>query len=374
MAPPLQPLRVLIVDDSPYSRLALGSMLESFPGVEVVGRAQTGAEALRAVYERTPDVITLDLDMPEMDGFAFLRLLMGTRPTPVFVVSAFAQREHVFRALELGALDFVAKPTHETAHDLRSIERDLLNKIEVVRKLRVVNRGRLAMPTREPKTVTVKSFESTVKGAATKGTAGPPRCVVGIASSTGGPPTLQGLLSALPASLPSSILIAQHMPPRFTGLFAARLDRIVAMHVVEATDGDTLRAGMVYLAPGSANLELDIAADRSFTTRPRIRVVPPPPVTNVPTITPSGDRLFKSLAAHFGPRLCVIVLSGMGSDGREGAVVAHKAGAHIIIEDPGSAVMPGMPLSVADAGVAHEIVHAHELADALLRFVSRAST
>jgi two-component system chemotaxis response regulator CheB len=336
--------------------------------VEVIGRAMNGREALRLVFDREPDLITLDLEMPEMDGFAFLRLLMNRRPTPVLVVSGYAQRENVFRALELGALDFVAKPSRDVSPDLKSIEGELLAKIGLVRRLQVVRlrdrAARLDATRRATDEFPVPRPASEGPRAATEGPA--PKAVVAIVASTGGPPAIQQLLSTLRADLPAAILVAQHMPSRFTRAFADRLDRIVALKVVEAQDRDRLASGTVYVAPGSANLEIEVAADG-----PIVRVVAPSTGTSA-IITPSGDHLFKSAAAAYGRRLCAVVLTGMGSDGRDGAIAAHKAGARVLVEDPQTAVMSGMPWSVLESGAADEVAPLEALAVRIARFVEEA--
>jgi two-component system chemotaxis response regulator CheB len=313
-------------------------------------------------FDLAPDVITLDLEMPEMDGFSFLRLLMNKRPTPVLVVSGYAQRENVFRALELGALDFIAKPSRDVSPDLRNIERDLQEKIELVRKLQVV---RLRDRARSLAKSGRSSGEHTAVPVAltTVPSGPPPKAVVAVAASTGGPPAVQQLLCGLPADIPAAILIAQHMPVRFTKAFAERLDRLVAMQVVEATDGQPLCAGTVYIAPGSGNVEVEMAE-----AHPVVRVVPPGRDPGAPIICPSGDHLFKSLAAQYGPALCAIVLTGMGSDGRDGARTAKAAGATVLVEDPKTAVMPGMPYSVIEAGCVDEVVRIEDLPSAVIRF------
>jgi two-component system chemotaxis response regulator CheB len=360
--PELEKLRAMVVDDSAYNRRTITSMLQAQPGVEVVGRAINGKEALRMAFSLRPDVITLDLEMPEMDGFSFLRLLMSKQPTPVLVVSSYSQRENVFRALELGALDFIPKPTREVSPDIRNIEQDLRQKIEIVRKLQVV---RLRERAQSLATLDRPSVREAPRPAPARVPDGPPATrAIAIAASTGGPPAVQQLLCALPSDLPAAVLIAQHMPARFTKAFADRLDRLVPLRVVEATDGLSLRAGTVYIAPGSGNLEVSgSVADAA------VRVVPPgKPSRSGPVITPSADHLFASLSGVYGVDLCAVVLTGMGSDGREGCRVAKAAGARVIAEDPESAVMPGMPYSVVEAGLADHVVPIESLAGALLDF------
>lgn len=365
--PELEKLRALVVDDSAYNRRTITSMLQAQPGVEVVGRAINGKEALRMAFTLKPDVITLDLEMPEMDGFSFLRLLMSKQPAPVLVVSSYSQRENVFRALELGALDFIAKPTREVSPDIRNIEHDLRQKIEIVRKLQVVrlrerakSMATLDRPKPKPLPEPAPASPEAPRGV-------PARRVIGVAASTGGPPAVQQVLCALPADLPAAVLIAQHMPARFTRAFADRLDRLVPMRVLEAEDGMKVEDGKVYIAPGSGNLEVSGPPGDAV-----VRIVAPAkPGRPAPVITPSGDHLFKSLATVFGADLCTVVLTGMGSDGRDGCRVAKDSGARVLAEDPESAVMPGMPYSVIEAGLADQVVSIESLASALLEFCGR---
>jgi two-component system, chemotaxis family, protein-glutamate methylesterase/glutaminase len=367
-APALTPgrLRALVVDDSAYNRQTLTAMLESLPDMEVVGRAMNGKEALRLVFDLAPDIITLDLEMPEMDGFAFLRLLMNKRPTPVLVVSGYAQRENVFRALELGALDFLAKPTRDVSPDLKNIKNELLSKISVVRKLQAVrlrDRARsLAATSGEAAGAPPRERPSSDDALAGP----PPLGCVAVAASTGGPPAIQQLLCGLPGDYPLAVLVAQHMPARFTSAFAHRLDRLVDLRVVEAMDGQPLCAGTVYIAPGAANVEVEATSESGAHPRVRVRQVESGGLTRA--ITPSADHLFKSLAGVFGHRLCTVVLTGMGSDGRAGAIAAREAGARVLTEDPKTAVMPGMPYSVIEAGVADDVLALEDVAAALVDF------
>ena len=366
MASDAQKLRVLVVDDSAYNRQTITAMLESLPDIEVVGRAMNGKEALQLAFDLEPDAITLDLEMPEMDGFAFLRLLMARRPTPVLVVSGYSQRENVFRALELGALDFIAKPSREISPDLKTIRDELVSKIATVKRLhavRLYNRAKSLAAMDRPKPA------GSAKPAPRAPSGPPPSLVVGIASSTGGPPAVQQILCALDPKLPMAVLVAQHMPARFTRAFASRLDRLIDYHVVEAVDGHELCSGTVYIAPGSANMEIE--RPQGGREAPRVRVVPPNPLRSGPVLTPSADHLFKSLAAQYGHRLLTVVLTGMGSDGREGARDAKRAGARVIAEDPETAVMPGMPYSVIEAGLVDEVLPVENIVEAINRFVQQ---
>ena len=356
------PLRLLVVDDSAYNRQTITSMLESRPGVKVVGRAVNGKEALKLVFDLEPDAITLDLEMPEMDGFSFLRLLMSKRPTPVIVISGYAQRDNVFRALELGAMDFIAKPGRHISPDIREIADDLGQKVQMVRRLHAVRlkeRADSLARQRNPEPPSSREESEPLPDER-------PRLVVGIGASTGGPPAIQQLLGGLKLDGRSAVLIAQHMPARFTRAFASRLDRVVDMRVVEAIDGMPLAAGVVYVAPGQANLVVAVTDDG----RPVARVVAPAD-DGGPSITPSADQLFSSGAAAFKDRFCAVVLTGMGSDGTRGAREVKQHGGTVICEDPRSAVMPGMPHSVVEAGAADQVAALEHLPAAIVAFEDR---
>jgi two-component system chemotaxis response regulator CheB len=341
----LRKLRVLIVDDSDASRAELARIVGGAPGLSVAGEARDGEEALRDALRLAPDVVVLDLQMPRMDGFTFLRLLMARRPTPVVVVSALSRRTDVFKALELGALDFVAKP--ETG-DLGEIAGELLEKCATVRALRIENLG-------------LHPGRST--GPAVSRELVEPAHVAVVGASTGGPTAILQLLAALPGDLPLGIVVAQHMPERFTAAFAERLGRASAWSVQEAVEGDLVAAGRVLVAPGGRHLEL--ARDGAGVLRAAIRSRADAPGVRY---CPSVDRLFASAARELGERACAVVLTGMGHDGTDGAVAVKRAGGLTLAESPESAVVYGMPQSAAESGAVDEVLGLAELAARLARF------
>ncbi len=358
-----RPLRVVVVDDSAYNRQTIAAMIEELPGVHVVGRAMNGKEALRMVLELEPDVVTLDLEMPEMDGFAFLRFLMGKRPTPVIVVSGFSGRENVFRALELGALDFVPKPSRDIGPDLRTIGEEIKAKIDMVRRLEAVRLQERAYSLLEQRVArggTIPPVAATVPedGAAAAGRRPAATRVVAVAASTGGPPALQILLGQLPEDFEPGIVVAQHMPPRFTTAFAERLDRVLPLRVKEAEDGEPLLQGTVYVAPGGHHVEVFGGPGSG-----RLRVVEREPGAMV---APSADRLFRTVAAGFGPRACAVVLTGMGNDGSAGVREIAARGGTALAEAPETAVMPGMPASACATGVVARTRPVDRLGEAVL--------
>lgn len=337
------PLRVLLVDDSPASRRTVGRILEADGGAVVVGSACDGEEALREVLRLEPDLVLLDLHMPRMDGLTFLRLLMARRPTPVVVVSSQSRRTDAFKALELGALDFVAKP--DGGAPLGAIAAALLEKRELLRALRLerVHGARRA-------------------GEAAGGARPPP--VVAIGASTGGPQALQRLLADLPRDLPAAFVVAQHLPERFTAELAARLARTTPFSVQEAGEGDLVAPGRVLVAPGARDLEVRRDAWGA------LRAALADPDCDAPAWrhSPSVDRLFASVARALGPRACGIVLTGMGRDGRAGIAALKAGGGLALAESPESAVVYGMPQAAAATGALDAVLPLEAIAERIVRF------
>ena len=243
-------VKVVVIDDSAYNRQSISSMLEGVEGIRVVAHAADGNEGLKQVMAHEPDVITLDLEMPKMDGYTFLRILMTRRPTPVIVVSSHSHRESVFKALELGALDFIAKPARSVSPELNTIETELVAKIRQVGQLRPV---RLRRPNEDSSQLGVAATQPVF----TLGTKNELRGVVCIAASTGGPPALKEVFEALPPGLPVCILVSQHMPASFTGPFAQRLHAASACEVREARKRRSTGAG-----PGLGGAGVGIALRR----------------------------------------------------------------------------------------------------------------
>jgi two-component system, chemotaxis family, protein-glutamate methylesterase/glutaminase len=342
MTRPPSRIRVLVVEDSAFNRRALTEMLASAPDIEVVAKATDGDEGLRLALTHQPDAITLDLGLPGLDGFTFLRLLMAKAPTPVVVVSAYSRKEDVFQALDLGAVDFIAKPTRRISRDFLAIREELIAK---VRNLRSARKG--------------AHYDDIDVPAASVHTPRKLRIAV-IGASTGGPPAIEHLVRALPPQLPLGIAIVQHMPAQFTRTFAERLARGARYEVVEARDGDFLGTGKVLIAPGGHHLTL-------VESESRVRAV----VTRRDTekYVPSIDRLFDSaasLAARF--EVAGVVLTGMGDDGKEGVKRLSSAGAMTIAESEESAVIFGMPHEAIRTGAVRQVLPLRGIAMALARF------
>lgn len=342
-------IRVLVVDDSPYNRKVISEILESSDKIEVVAKAFDGEDAIRKIVAWKPDLITLDLEMPGMDGFAVLRWLMANNPIPVLVVSSKESNRSVFKALDLGAYDFVVKPSKTASPKLKELEQELLSKVLSISHLHFekIKERVLSAPKIEVKPLTPLKGEHSAE-------------VIAIAASTGGPPAIQYILSKLPSNLLSPIIICQHMPPVFTSLFAERLAAITKKRVKEASDGDELSQQTVFVAPGGKQIGVGFEKGKFV-----IRLYEKSPEDR---FAPSANHLFLSLADHFGKNVLAVVLTGMGDDGKEGSIAIHSAGGKVIAESEKSAVIFGMPKEVAKSGAADYIVPLEEIPHYIMRW------
>ncbi len=333
------PVSVLVIDDSAQNRRAITQMLEAANDVVVLDRASDGEEGLKKAASLRPDVITLDLEMPKLDGFAFLRLLMATVPTPVIVISSYAHKADVFKALELGAFDFIAKPPRGSKDGLEALRSELLEKIRAVRLIRPPTRRHSLPPSPSASTVG-NTF------------------VVAVGASTGGPPAIQQLLEAMSRDPTPCLLVSQHMPAKFTQAFAERLDRLGSFTVKEAKEGDRVAPGHVFIAPGGRHLLLASHAGRLQLETP----LPKAGEKHAPAV----NRMFESVAQALGRRALGVVLTGMGADGAEGAKAIHAAGGEVWAESNETAVVDGMPKEAIATGAVSRVLPLHEIGPALL--------
>ena len=350
-------VRVLVIDDSAFNRRTIIKMLESLPDVEVVGYACDGDEGLRKVIDLRPDLITLDLEMPRMDGFTLLRIVMQQQPTPIIVVSSRSDDEDVFKALDLGAVEFVRKPSAKVSPLLMDIREELLAKVRDVTTANLKNvmaRARMANKPQErrPQRATRLNVLS--------GSLRQDFHMVVIGASTGGPPALQNIFSAIQEDIPVAFAVAQHMPPGFTRTFAERLNRCSTLKVREAVNGDIVRPGEVLIAPGGNNLEFfprgaDVVA-RVSEAKERQRYLP------------SIDTLFTSAASLFHRRLLGVVLTGMGNDGAMGVCAIKKHGGAVFAEAEESCVVFGMPKEAIATGMVDRVVALPQVCEEILLY------
>jgi two-component system chemotaxis response regulator CheB len=336
------PVRVLIVDDSALMRQLISTLLLADPEIKVVGTAPDPHVARERIKALNPDVITLDVEMPHMDGVTFLRKIMTLRPMPVVMISTLTQAgaEVTLEALEIGAVDFIAKPTTDVASAMATLARELQEKVKAAARTRVGARRvpPIPVPPRQ------RLGRSTGK-------------IVLIGASTGGVEALKALLMSLPADCPP-VLITQHMPARFTAAFANRLDKECPMTVSEAVRNEIVEPGHVYIAPGSHHLELVRIGNQYACS-----------LSDGPAVSghrPSVDTLFRSGARVIGAAGIGVILTGMGKDGAEGMLELRRAGATTLGQDEASSLIYGMPRVAFERGA---VMHQHSLmhmADAIL--------
>ena len=341
-------IRALVIDDSAYNRVTLTRMLESDARIKVVGTAVNGEDGIKQVMKHRPDVVTLDLEMPIMDGFAFLRWLMVNLPTAVIAVSSRASDRSVFKALELGAIDFIAKPGGRVSPRLEEIQKDLISKVLQVSELRMENLRRRVAEEQGAHEPPVPIAESCPRGIE----------LIAVGCSTGGPPALQHLFQSLPL-LPVPFVVAQHMPPNFTRLFAERVNRLTPYTVKEADDGELLRPGYVFVAPGGMQTEV-----RRVSEGLQVRVFP---AGLSDLYAPSVDRLFKTASAACDDRLVAVIMTGMGDDGAEAMRVVRERGGRTIAESPETAIIFGMPNEAIKTGAIDEVLPLTDIPGAIRR-------
>jgi two-component system, chemotaxis family, protein-glutamate methylesterase/glutaminase len=352
----MRKIRVLIVDDSTVIRRLLTSALSSDPEIEVVGTAPNGKIAIAKLSQLTPDVVTLDIEMPEMDGLATVLELRKLYPTlPVIMFSTLTQKgaEATLDALANGANDYVTKPANvgSVNEAMQSVREQLIPKIKSLCKWYNEKSQVESSIAKKPQTP-VQSF-------APRSPRGKNRIdIVTIGSSTGGPNALMAVLKELPQSFPVPILVVQHMPPVFTKHLANRLNQNCALEVVEANPGVVIRSGMVAIAPG--DYHMTVRLDRAGV---RMEMNQKPPENSC---RPSVDVLFRSVAENFGANTLAVVLTGMGRDGKLGAEMIRDAGGRIFAQDEASSVVWGMPRAIVQSGLADEVLPLSRVAEQLM--------
>jgi two-component system chemotaxis response regulator CheB len=341
---------VLIVDDSAFMRRITTQIIEGSGEFTVAGTARNGYDALKQIHALDPDLVTLDVDMPELDGLNALGYIMSEMPRPVVMLSAgttSSGQAATLRALELGAVDFVCKPSGSISLDLRVITTELLD------ALRAATQTNVTALRMMPRVAVNKSGGAIKPDGATS--------VVGIACSTGGPRALTAVLPRLPRTLAAAVLVVQHMPSGFTKSLAQRLDAMSPLHIEEAEDGALVVHGRVYVAPGGFHMTV-----RMTGTGPRIALDTSAPVWGV---RPAADHLFRSLADVFGASTLAVVLTGMGRDGAAGTRAIRAAGGHAVAQDRETATIFSMPQAAIDVGGADHVLPLTEIGPGIVDLV-----
>ncbi len=349
-------IRVLIVDDSAFMRNAIANMLSADPEITIVGKAKDGVEAIEMNEKLNPDVITMDVEMPRMDGISALKHIMNTKPVPVIMVSSLTLEgaKVTIDALEIGAVDFIPKNLSDLSINIVKIKDVLIQKIKQIGKKGLVKKKQPSIISQPKQSETYKIPQRTT---------GERRIsLVAIGTSTGGPKALQEILPKLPKDFPVPIVIAQHMPPNFTGPFAQRLNELSKISVKEASDGDLIENGVAYLAPGYGHMRLkrqkgievvaSISPDREeFIYRPSV------------------DALMMSVAELFPGRALGVILTGMGNDGCKGLIALKRTGGRVFAQNEETCVIYGMPKAVVDAGIADKVLPLEEIAGEIINSV-----
>jgi len=368
-------VRAVVVDDSGFFRRRIVEILDADIGIEVVGTAANGLEAIEVVKQLKPDVVTMDIEMPVLDGISAVRRLMAEAPLPILMFSTLTTEgaQATLDALDAGAMDFLPKRFSEMASDEESAKMLLRRRVRAL----ALARGRMRVVSAAPRLDAARGRPGAENIALPKSAAvvpartppvvrtAPPSATpmrslraVLIGTSTGGPVALQEVLKPLPANFPLPLVLIQHMPASFTGAFAERLNKLCQIEVREAANSDPLKPGCALLAPGGVQLLLENGP------QPRVRIADSPPGT---IYKPSVDITFQSAVEVLRGQVLAVVLTGMGADGREGAKALKANGAHVWAQDAASSVVFGMPAAVIDAGVADRVLSLTEFGPALIK-------
>lgn len=349
-------IKVLVVDDSAFMRKVISDMIEADPDCEVVDVARNGEEAINKIKVLSPDVVTLDIEMPKMDGLTALKIIMETNPLPIIMLSSLTKKgaDETLKALDLGAFDFITKPSSLVKVSTPEMREELLQKIKFASRTKVskptfTERPKPFIPTMPKRSLAEPKTEGNTRF----------RKLIAIGTSTGGPRALQEVVPYIPKNIDAGIIIVQHMPPGFTKSLAERLDSMSQISVKEAEDGDIIKAGCAYLAPGDAHIKVYKQASHF--------VIKLDYGERVSGHKPSVDAMMYSIAELHDPNVVGVIMTGMGADGADGLKRVKENKGYVIAQDEDSCVVFGMPKSTIKLGVVDKVVGLSNITNEIMK-------
>jgi two-component system chemotaxis response regulator CheB len=358
---PEKKIRVLVVDDSAFMCKVLREIINSDPQLEVVGQGRDGRDGVALAESLRPDVITMDINMPHVDGLQATELIMSQHPRPIVIVSSESREgaASTLKALELGAIDFVPKPSNGIDLDMKTVREELTRKLKLAAKVRVVRtatRSKLPMPHRP------LSPAASLANSAALAQSGGKFPVIAIAASTGGPAAVMRVVAALPKEFPAAVILVLHMPATFTKQFTLQLAEIASIPVKEAEANETVQPGIIYLCPGSHHLQLSAGGKVLLDDGPRME-----------GYRPSADMAFESIAAYARAWMVGVVLTGMGNDAAKGVRAVKAAGGSVLAQDEATSTIFGMPAEAIKTGAVDEVLPLDEIGPAIERRIAKLS-
>lgn len=357
------PIRVLIADDSAFMRQIITDLINSDPELQVIGAARNGADALEMIEKLQPDVITLDLEMPKLNGLETLKEIMKRWPKPVVMISHLTQEgaTTTLNCLEAGAMDFVPKPSGSISLDFARVAQDLTEKIKMAyHNFRPQVISPIQPVRRTPRMPVMPVIQTPAPSTLSSNLSRRDDLVIALGTSSGGPRALKEVIPYLPANMPAGMVIVQHMPPGFTRSLADRLNHESKIRVKEAEEGDRIEPGLALLAPGGYHLEIEAGGI--------VRLNQKPPLWGV---RPCVDYMMESMATLYGSRLIGVVMTGMGRDGANGMAEIKRRGGRTIIQNEETCLVYGMPRAVAERGLADHVVPLQEIAQKIVELLHR---